>query len=129
MAVGDSGGHERGGPRPIPHLRLGAQQTAGEPVRPPTAVPDFARGPPVGRASLGTDLLLPAAVAALLVEGGDGGEAEVRHQALPDHRHGQLHAAEGTSAANAVTRCNPFDPMCFSSSRHQVGPCLQKFSN
>ena len=105
--MGDSGGHERGGARPVPHLRLGAQQTAGEPVGPPAAVPDSARGPPVGRASLGTDLLLPAAVAALLVEGGDGGEAAVCHQALPHHRHGQLHAAEGTSAANAVTECDP----------------------
>ena len=59
---------------------------------------------PLGEVHLFVTLfILLAAIAALLIKGGDGGPTEVRDQALPNHRHGQLHAPEGTSATDAVT--------------------------
>jgi len=39
-----------------------------------------------------SDLLLPAASASVLEPGRHGGAAALRHQQLPLHRHGQLHA-------------------------------------
>ena len=45
---------------------------------------------------------LAASIASLLHKGGDVGPTPVRDQALPDHRHGQLHAPEGAPATDAI---------------------------
>lgn len=58
-------------------------------------------GPPCRRSAHCPDVLLPAAAAALLVQGDHGDQDQVRHQTLQDHRHGQLHATEG-AAADAI---------------------------
>jgi len=50
-------------------------------------------------------MLFPVETSALHLQGGDEGEVVVRHQALQDHRHGQLHARQEQHGAYGELMC------------------------
>ncbi len=62
--------------------------------------PDSSSWQTTGRFADRSDMLFPVEAPALHLEGGDEGEAAVRHQALQDHRYGQLHARQEQHGAD-----------------------------
>ena len=95
LAVGHPWGDERGRQSPLHDLRVRKIKTSNQSGgRPQPEVPDPEGGQARGRPSYRSDLFLPASASSVHVSRDAEGATVVRHPALQDHRHGQLHAGQ-----------------------------------